>query len=66
MNQRTELATMSEESDIVRQIEALLDKIVAGVATDEDRRRYVALLKRRGDLMQPSFSGGERRRARVA
>jgi hypothetical protein len=55
MNVRPPTPTMTtEESDLVRQIEILIGKIVAGTATAEDRRRYVTLSKRRVDLMLPS------------
>lgn len=62
------LATsVSEESELVLEIEALIDKIVAGTATAEDKRRYLALSKRRVDLMQPAYiRGRERRREKVA
>ncbi len=67
MNVRTAATPVSEESELVREIEALIDKMVAGNATDEDKRRYVALTKRRVDLMQPAYIGGqERRREKVA
>jgi hypothetical protein len=42
---------MSEESELVRQIEALIAKIVAGTATEEEKRQYQDLSKRRVDLM---------------
>jgi hypothetical protein len=68
MNVRAPTPTMTtEESDLVRQIEILIGKIVAGTATAEDRRRYVTLSKRRVDLMLPSFRiDHERRREKVA
>lgn len=67
MNVRITAAPVSEESELIREIESLIDKFVAGTATDSDKRRYLELSKRRVDLMQPAYRGGhERRREKVA
>jgi hypothetical protein len=60
------MIAMSQEAELVRQIEELIAKIVAGNATEEDKRQYRDLSKRRVDLMQPHFGGPAEKRARVA
>jgi hypothetical protein len=54
---------MSEEAELDRQIEALIGKIVAETATDDDRELYRRLTRRRVELMQPGplKTGGGRR-----
>lgn len=43
---------VSQESEIDREIEELIQKQVAGKATDDDIRRYNDLTRRRAQLMK--------------
>jgi hypothetical protein len=63
---------MSEESEIDREVTRLIAKMVAGEATEADKRKYNDLSRRRAALMQPALfprnerRGDERRGAKVA
>jgi hypothetical protein len=57
---------MSQEAEIDRQIEGLIAKMVAGKATEEDKRAYRELSERRAARMQAPIRRGDRRRVKVA
>jgi hypothetical protein len=46
----------SPEAEIISQIEALIRKLAAGIATENDLQLLHDLQKRRVDLMRPKFS----------
>ena len=54
----------SRESDLIREIDRLINKIVNGSSTPEDKAVLDRLLEERSNLMHPAPTGGfeERRR----